>query len=130
MKKTIITIDFDGVLSETKVQEKVLTLLTYCNVDVFILTSRYDDLHKHLYPLNPTNEDLYSIANALKIPRSKIIFTNGEKKSKYLKKTFVDYHFDNDYEEIRRIRNQTKTKGFHVSEKMWHRYFDWLLDNL
>jgi len=57
MKQTkIVTFDFDSTLSQKIVQDFAKSLMLK-GVDVYVLTSRYDELHRHRYPLNPTNED-------------------------------------------------------------------------
>jgi len=62
----IITIDFDGTLDREDVQKYAKRLIMDGH-DVFILTSRYDDLHAHNYTLNPQNKDLYDVAYSLNI---------------------------------------------------------------
>ena len=58
MKQNIVTFDFDGTLSRADVQEYALELISK-GVDVWVVTSRYDELQKHRYQINPTNDDLW-----------------------------------------------------------------------
>lgn len=58
--KHIVTFDFDSTLSRQDVQDYATSLIKK-GFDVWVLTSRYDELHKHRYRHNPTNEDLYYI---------------------------------------------------------------------
>ena len=47
----LVTFDFDGTLSRNDVQEYALELMSK-GVDVWVVTSRYDELHKHRYQIN------------------------------------------------------------------------------
>jgi hypothetical protein len=110
-----ITIDFDGTLSTPKIQSLVMSLYKY-DIDIWILTSRYDELHKHLYPQNPSNEDMYSVVLSMGIPKHKIIFTNASPKANYLKSTNVVVHIDDNNMELFKINNHTLTIGLPVGD--------------
>ena len=58
--KIIVTFDFDGTLSRKDVQEYAIELMKK-GIDVWVLTTRYDELHKHRYEPNPTNDDLWEV---------------------------------------------------------------------
>lgn len=124
--KPVVTFDFDETLSRSDVQEYARELIAL-NVDVWVLTSRYDDIHKHLYPKNPTNEDLYAVTDALKIPRSKIRFQLFRKKSEFLKGTRVLWHLDDDEIELDYIKLNTDVKPIAVYDKDWKEQCDLIL---
>ena len=69
--KIIVTFDFDGTLSRKDVQEYAIELMKK-RIDVWVLTTRYDELHKHRYEPNPTNDDLWEVIYSLNIPRWKV----------------------------------------------------------
>lgn len=108
MKTPIVTFDFDNTLSRPDVQEYAKKLIDK-GVDVWVLTSRYDELHKHLYSHNPTNEDLYDVTDKLGIPRCKIRFTCMVSKDEYLYRTNVLFHLDDDDVERILINSNTDT---------------------
>ena len=112
MRKTI-TFDFDSTLSRQDVQDYAFSLIKK-GFDVWVLTSRYDELHKHLYRHNPTNDDLYKVTDKLGIERTKILFTCMNAKADYLFNTNVIWHLDDDWVELNQINKQTKTIGISV----------------
>lgn len=117
----IVTIDFDGTLSRNDVQEYAKELI-YRGIDVWVLTSRYDNLHKHLWPLNPTNDDLYAVLDVVGIPYYKVIFLNMDEKQNYLDNTFVIWHLDDDKETLDEINHYSKytgIKGIDVNKDNW-----------
>lgn len=96
-RKFIITVDFDSTLAEEYIQEVIKKLIDEGH-DVWILTTRYDELHKHLYNASENETEhahdyLYEVADKLGL-RNKIIFTNFQWKGYYLKNTKVDIHID------------------------------------
>ena len=106
-----VTFDFDGTLQRPIVQDYATELISK-GVNVHILTSRYDELHKHLYLINPTNSDLFEVARKLKIPFQHIHFTNMQDKATYLYDTNVIWHLDDDQNELYSIQQmKCKTVG-------------------
>jgi hypothetical protein len=103
MKKAIVTFDFDNTLSRQSVQQYALELMSR-EVDVWVLTSRYDELHKHRYEPNPTNDDLWEVVEGLGIPRWRVRFTCREPKANYLKGTEVACHIEDDTNEFMEAR--------------------------
>lgn len=104
-----VSFDFDGTLSREDVQEYARDLIDK-GIEVLVVTSRYDEDNKHLYPANPTNEDLYEVTDKLGIPRENIHFMNMELKADFLKeKKNVDWHLDDDEIEVDEIN---KIGGF------------------
>lgn len=114
MDKKIVTFDFDNTLTRKDVQTFAYSLNK--NVfDVWVLTSRYDDIHKHKYPINPCNDDLYKIINSLGIPRYKVRFQCMRPKYEYLFGSNVVWHLDDDSIELNLINSKTKTVGISVN---------------
>lgn len=111
--KQIVTFDFDSTLSRQDVQDYATSLIKK-GFDVWVLTSRYDELHKHRYCHNPTNEDLYQVTDKLDIPRWKIKFTCMREKSEYLFGSNVLWHLDDDFVELNSINKETNTIGISV----------------
>ncbi|WP_417444632.1 hypothetical protein [Joostella sp.] len=114
----IVTFDFDSTLSRNDVQLFAKSLIEK-GIDVWVLTSRYDELHKHRYALNPTNEDLYKVTDSLGISRTKIRFQCMRPKAEYLYNTNVIWHLDDDDIEVFDINNITEVKGIDVTKENW-----------
>lgn len=115
--KIAVTFDFDGTLSEPSIQDWFRQLQASGKCQLYILTRRYDELHKHRYEPNPKNDDLYEVCRELGIPRHEIIFTNFRGKHEYLAKSRVVAHIDNDSEEIRWINDRCETRAFDVRQE-------------
>lgn len=109
----VVSFDFDSTLSRVDVQDYAKSLISR-GVDVWVLTSRYDELHKHLYPINPTLDDLYEVVDRLGISRNKIRFQCMRPKAEWLFNTRVIWHLDDDYVEINQINRETDTVGISV----------------
>ncbi|MCU0446158.1 MAG: hypothetical protein MUE85_14725 [Microscillaceae bacterium] len=84
-----ISFDFDGVLSEQKIQN-LATLLKQTDAEVFIITTRM--------PL--MTDDLKTVAKNLNFAVDNIYFTNGELKYLKTKELAIDLHFDDDPNEV------------------------------
>lgn len=97
-----VSFDFDNTLSTPQMQEFAAELLSL-GVEVYVITSRYDNLHKHRYPANPTNEDLFAVTDSLFIPRQNIRFQCMRPKQEYLFQSGIDFHIDDDEVEIEDI---------------------------
>jgi hypothetical protein len=121
MKKApIISVDFDSTLTRKDVQEYVLELIT-AGIDVWVVTSRYDDLHGHLWASNANNDGLFSVTDSLGIPRHKVRFTNTQSKSIYLANTHIIWHLDDDPIELLEMRENPRvfTAGINVEHNLW-----------
>jgi hypothetical protein len=115
----IVSFDFDSTLSRKDVQEYAKELLER-GIDVWVVTSRYDELHKHRYPHNPTNNDLWLVIDELNIPRWKVRFTCMESKFLYLMHTKTVWHLDDDTFELYEMRsNKCQTVGISVNSGNW-----------
>ena len=117
-----VSFDFDCTLSLQRVQNYAKSLIER-GFDVWVVTSRYDENHKHLYPKNPTNEDMYSIIDNLGIPRTKIIFTNMKMKDEYFNGTKFLFHIEDDMFEIRSAKNNNCSVPY-----IFVRDNDWKID--
>lgn len=118
IKHPKISFDFDSTLSRKDVQEYCAYLIK-SGIDVWVVTSRYDELHKHRFTNNPTNEDLYNVTDKLGIPRYKIRFTCMRNKAEYLFGTDILWHLDDDSLELELINEQTNVFGIDVNGKNW-----------
>ena len=128
MKEKIVSVDFDSTLSRRDVQEYVKKLIS-SGVDVWVVTSRYDDLHIHRYSFEATNSDLWFVVDSLNIPRWKVRFTCGESKSLYLAHSNVIWHLDDDPVELFEIKNmKIKTYGIQVEAGSWKQKCNRLLN--
>ncbi|WP_336065529.1 hypothetical protein [Mesoflavibacter sp. CH_XMU1404-2] len=116
--RQIVTFDFDSTLSHKIVQDFAKSLILK-GFEVWVLTSRYDEIHKHKYRHNPTNEDLYKVTDKIGIDRTRIRFQCMRPKAEYLFGTNVIWHLDDDYVEVNEINSQTDTKGIDVTQKGW-----------
>ena len=128
-----VTFDFDSTLSRSDVQEYAMELLAR-GVDVWVVTSRYDNLHLHKYEgrleeKHWDNSDLWAVVDKVGIPRWKVCFTNMEWKSEFLLGTNVIWHLDDDHQELSHIRKYAgKTLGIQVVAGGWKRKCERLLN--
>lgn len=115
----IVSFDFDGTLSREDVQEYARELIER-GVEVIVTTARYDEDNKHLYPVNPTNEDLYEVTDRLGIKRENIHFMNMGLKADFLKTTDAIWHLDDDDVETRAIMELDHSiVGIDVNDSRW-----------
>ena len=124
-----VTFDFDGTLSRSDVQEYFKELMSR-GIDCWVVTSRFDDLHRHLYRPNPTNEDLWEVIDSLGLPRHKVRFCNMENKHTYLIGTDIIWHLDDDEYTIDDLNNYTKVIGVDVHDNMWKNVCNNLLETI
>jgi hypothetical protein len=114
-----VTIDFDGTLQKQDVQDFVRMLMRRPDVTVYILTARFDELHKAKWQANPSNSDLYRVTDALGIPRERIRFQCFISKWEYLMGANVVVHLDDDREEIQTINDNTAVVCVDVKKLGW-----------
>jgi len=94
-----ISFDYDGTLSEPKVQAIAEDCILNDN-NVYIITKR-----------SPTDsKEVFDTAMKLGIKKSNIIFTNGEPKWSYLIDCNIDTHYDDMQDEIEQMKQKTSTK--------------------
>lgn len=117
-KKISISFDFDSTLSLPHVQEYCKYLINKGQVEICICTRRYGPDTKG-NPNDPywTNlgsknwEDVFKLAEELKIDKQNIIFCDMGKKSDFLKDKDFLWHLDDFKEEVDEISKNTKVKG-------------------
>jgi hypothetical protein len=125
-----VSFDFDGTLSRPDVQEYASRLLAE-GVDVWVVTTRYDQNHKHKYALDydVLVEDLWEVVDRIGIPRWKVRFTNMEWKYTYLIGTNFVWHLDDNANEMTRARyNSCPINMIQVGSSSWKRKCSRLLN--
>jgi hypothetical protein len=98
-----VSFDFDGTLEFEHVQEYAKQLIQEGH-EVWVVTTRYDENHRHRYVSNPTLQDLWDVVDKIGIPRHRVRFTLMEYKHKYLDGTHFVWHLDDNEEEFKRAR--------------------------
>ena len=104
-----VSFDFDGTLEFQNVQDYAKELIDQGH-EVWVVTTRWDENHKHKYDLNPTIDDLWEVVDRLGIPRHRVRFTCMEYKYTYLNGTKFIWHLDDNPEEF----SKAKTNGCNV----------------
>ena len=97
-----VSFDFDSTLSRPCIQGYAQELISR-GVDVWVTTSRNGDCKS--FGMYIDNDDLYTVTDALNIPRENIIFTCGVSKSAYIRNHNFIFHLDDDSTELLEIRN-------------------------
>ena len=95
-----ISFDFDGVLS-TPAGQNLAARKMREKFDVWILTARRED----------QGEEVMQVAEKLGIPASKIVFTEGHDKWKYIERLRIDQHYDNNTAQVAKINTNTHATG-------------------
>jgi len=114
-----VSFDFDGTLEFKNVQRFAKELIEK-GVEVWVVTTRWDENHKHKYPLNSTLDDLWEVVDELGIPRWRVRFTCMEWKYTYLKGTPFIWHLDdNDREMLEALENGCKVPIIDVMKSDW-----------
>lgn len=123
--------DYDDTLSIPSIQEYA-KLLIEKGVEVWIVTSRFDDVTKYnshflrtigvkLDNLQSQWDDLFEVADRLSIDRAHIVFTNMQPKHTYFAEhsEFI-WHLDDSWQECIWINEFTQVKGFPwMGNKNW-----------
>lgn len=97
-----VSLDFDGTLSRPGVQEYAAELIRR-RVNVWVLTARFDENHRHRYAANPSNADLWTVVDRIGIPRCHVRFQNMRPKAEYLDWSRFVWHLDDDEIELSAI---------------------------
>lgn len=100
-----ISFDYDGTLSDPKVQEIAEQAILDDN-NVFIITKRQSG-----------DKAVLNLAMELGIKKSNVIFTNGEPKWTYLIDNSIDIHYDNEQDEIEQMKQKTSAKLININYK-------------
>jgi hypothetical protein len=101
LAKTKISFDYDGTLSTVKGKELAAEKIATGH-DVWIITARQRE---------DNNNAVYTTAERLGIPRSRIKFTNGKDKYPYMVRYDIDIHYDNNQEQVDKINANTLTRA-------------------
>lgn len=122
-----VSFDFDGTLEHKSVQDYAKQLLAE-GIEVWVVTTRWDENHKHKYPMNATLDDLWEVVDNLGIPRHQVRFTCMEWKHTYLKGTNFVWHLDDNESEFDHARkNQCNVPMIWVDETAWQEKCEKLL---
>jgi len=101
LAKTKISFDYDGTLSTTKGKELAAEKIATGH-DVWIITARQRE---------DNNNAVYRTAELLGIPRSRIKFTNGKDKWRFMQRYDIDIHYDNNQDQVDKINANTLTRA-------------------
>lgn len=95
-----ISFDYDGTLSTDHGKQLAMAKMKSGN-EIWIITARRmgDD------------QSVFSVAEKLGIEREHIVFTDGRDKWPFVKKYAIAIHYDNNPEQIDKIRKFTVAKG-------------------
>lgn len=122
-----VSFDFDGTLEKKSVQAYAKELIEE-GIEVWVVTTRWDENHKHKYPHNATLDDLWAVVDELKIPRWRVRFTCMEWKYTYLKGTHFVWHLDDNEEEfVQAKRNECNVPMIQVESGLWKQKCEKLL---
>ena len=100
-----VSFDFDGVL-ETPQGKAIARRKINEGDQVYIITARQE---------STMSRSVYEVAKELGIPRLHIYFTNGKDKWNTIKRLNIDVHYDNNEEQIQKIKDNTTTRAELVS---------------
>lgn len=99
-----ISFDYDGTLTKQKYKDLAIKFIKDGD-DVYIITARQD---KDMEPVR-------NLAKELGI--KKVYNTNGKDKYETIKRLGIDKHYDDNNEQIKKINENTDTKGILVLKK-------------
>ena len=100
-----ISFDVDGVLTTAQGMALARRKITEGN-RVYIITARNE---------STMSARVYEITKELGIPRLRVYFTNGEDKWKTIQRLGIEVHYDNNEEQITKIKENTNTRAELVS---------------
>jgi len=95
-----ISFDFDGVLTNQSGRDMVEMMIERGD-EIYIITARQSS----------RSADVFEIADELGIELDHIIFTGGRDKWQFMDENEIAIHYDNNPEQIKKINENTKTKG-------------------
>lgn len=119
MKPIRISIDFDHCLTQPHVSQLANDLLSQGH-EVWIVTSRWDNLIRLTYPDLKTNEDLFTLAKEVGVPTHRIGFTNQRPKWISLNAGGFHIHIDDKKEELNALKYYDIVKGFDCNADNFH----------
>jgi len=100
-----ISFDVDGVLTTPQGMALARRKITEGN-RVYIITARNE---------STMGARVYEIAKELGIPRLRVYFTNGEDKWKTIRRLGIEVHYDNNEEQVKKIKENTDSRAELVS---------------
>lgn len=124
-----VSFDFDGTLEQFAVQQYAETLIKR-GIEVWVVTTRYDENHKHRYYPGASLDDLWEVVDRLGIPRWRVRFTCMQWKATYLTDTKFVWHLDDNPEEFS-IAKQSgcEVPMISVDSDVWMNECEKLLEN-
>jgi hypothetical protein len=93
-----ISFDFDGCLSDSKFVQLIAKLFRDAGHEIWIITSRDPQM---------INSDVWDLSKDFDIPNERVIMTNGTLKVHKFKELKIDIHFDNSFDEIQAINDDS-----------------------
>ena len=118
--KRFVSIDFDGTLTRPFVQQFVNQLPD--NIEMIILTSRFDDNHPIYAPAKVRNHDLWELTEKIGIDKERVYFLNHlQWKADFLceHSEKLIFHLDDDEMEIEELLkiglNGIQVKGQNIN---------------
>lgn len=111
--KRKLSFDFDDTLDREDIQEFAGALIKMSkqldlNIEIWICTARFGPENA---PNPRWNDDLFEVADRLKIPRERIIFAEMADKWTLLKDQGFIWHLDDDSEELNLLNKHTNIRG-------------------
>ena len=95
-----MSFDFDDTLSTQRGQDIAKRVMNDGKT-VYIITRRQ----------KTASAEVYKVADELGIPRSRVYFTNGSLKWETVKRLEIGTHYDNNQNEVDKIRENTDAKA-------------------
>ena len=140
-----VAFDFDGTLDnffgggwntiKEDVRKFCKKLISLPNVEVYIITRRFDKLHQSLINDEPEHTIVYKLAEKLGVSKENVFFTNREWKKDKVEELKIDIHLDDDSEDCKHINESGKNciavcldKKYNPEEKNWETYIHELLN--
>lgn len=132
--KIKVSFDFDDTLSNPAVQRFAGKLMQNELLEVWIVTSRldnesFDKKYGNGFKFN-CNEDLFEVAEQLKIPEDRIVFTRMEWKYLFFKDKDFAIHIDDLPQDIEYIRAATSMYCVDVVNDDWKRQINKLIKKI
>lgn len=114
-----ISFDFDNCLSREPVQKaaKELVKLGY---EVWIVTSRFDNITRLKYPDLKDNSDIFEVGRKIGIPPHRIAFTNQKPKWIILNQSPFLLHVDDDKKELEDLSYYNIVKGIDSNSDIFY----------
>lgn len=117
-----VSIDFDGTLDRADVQDYIAGLMGL-GIEIHILTSREPENENEFID----NSDLWDVINQLAIPVKNVSFTSYDDKYKYLIRSKVLFHLDDQASELNSIGKETWVTPVNVNKAHWKSKCDKIL---